>query len=123
MLLLAACSLELSSGWQAGAAARSVIAPTGAACALTMQFGKKKSIIPKGDVPETTGGDDKSWGLFAWAADTFGTKGDDPVERPVLGGKRPTGTDENGNFRGDRRGLENKKVVPKNINPLDPKTW
>ena len=78
-------------------------------------------------VREGTKADDKSWGVFEWAAKTFGNDSDAPDTGPKLGGKTRSTRDDDGNWQGDRRIIKNagKKTANEGakFNPLDASTW
>ena len=84
--------------------------------------------IPKGNVPDTKGKkDDKSWGMGEWFAELAGGS-DAPDTGPKLGGRgNRRGSDEAGNYQGDRRVFNSNKKKTVNdgakFNPLDASTW
>ena len=88
-------------------------------------------------VREGTKRDDKSWGLFEWASQTFGGSSDavDTGPRSTAFNNRRGATqrsdlpiDESGNWKGDRRVFSNQKKKTVNdgdvkFNPFDASTW
>ena len=78
-------------------------------------------------VREGTKADDKSWGLFEWASNTFGSDSKAPDTGPKLGGGARATRDDDGNWKGDRRIVKDsgKKTANEGakFNPLDASTW
>ena len=88
---------------------------------------KKKKKRPAGWKKGDTKKDDKSWGMGEWFAELAGGS-DAPDTGPKLGGRgNRRGSDEAGNYQGDRRVFNSNKKKTVNdgakFNPLDASTW